>query len=341
MPTSKAPKIRIVILLCMIALVYAFVRYEIHNSYVNGLMQSGPIHASFESEVFGPQESKRQHQFWALWAQRQQRDIGPELVPFVNDSYGGIQWNAARAFALLEDPSGEKPLVDLLKTKPEHFDERLRIAQYFALGRIRSRHQKGKAKLQTILKELNLSWADVVQMSKKLNTDWGVYKFRSSAGYQVLVYVAEVLYDMRRRGDNVDNLVAEVTLNRQQKIMLKGATLPIEKETDLIFDWAFLNTAIDSNDEYLYNNHFPLLAPKATNHLLAKMNDVLRHPEKCPDVEAAIHQEALFKMALATNDKRFIPVFREFEKGKLMGPIAGRYRMYLENQLKYGLLKPL
>lgn len=303
---------------------------------------------SSDSGVYGAGEA-RLKRFWALWRQRDQYDIGPELAPLVNDKFADIRWNALRAFALLEHPAGEKPIRELIRNterdkrpQSEWLRKKLSTIGRYALGRIRSRDLKGQAKINTVLQSVGISWDEAVAISQKVNDKFDRDK-KSTTGYQIIWNLVEVLHDMAIKGESIKPLTNQLTLIYEQKLILEGAEVSASHEADLLLDYAFHLHAVPADAERLFTQHFPLIGKEANDKLFVTMQDVLAHPERYPDTSHASRRRALMMAAGATGETRFLPLMKDFEKSPngSIKYVAIQQRSLFEQRLKRGIADPL
>jgi hypothetical protein len=308
------------------------------------LQQSATAH--FEMMEVTEEDTKRLAKFWTLWQERDQRDIGPELAPLLTDDYLKVRHNALRACMLLESAACEMPLKKIIARPPaiRGFSTYGAPIEYkLALGRVQSRNKKGKARIDAFLHATGLTWPSAVAISKKVNSQGGYLYHRGSDGEKVTLRLLELMHDMQRKGDNLESLWSQLTLKPPQKVMLEGSLLSVEEEADLIINHALSIPAITGENHILLAEVFPRLGPKATDRLLAKLQDIADHPEKYPDNKYGTHRGALMLAAVPTYDKRFIPVFKQIEKdSKSVAAFEARSeRARLQDALKKGWYQDL
>lgn len=179
---------------------------------------------------------KANAQLQSLWQQRGRKNIVRSILPFANDSTSDVQYNALKMLGRLEDPIA-LPTLQKLAKRPMHTppldaepSEGLRDtypALPLAIGRIKSRNLSGKRKIEVAIGELGLDFPALVRLSKRINRDQYA-DFR--VGNTVILEVADILYQQKKRGVNVDALARSLTLRPAQRFLLSVAALPVKEQ---------------------------------------------------------------------------------------------------------------
>lgn len=262
----------------------------------------------------------RAQRFGQLWLSRRKRKIAPQLIQMLADEPNlGLRRALVVALGRLEDPQAEKPLRLLLKNAQSHpAARRDQVEPYqirLALGRIKSRQLKGTAKLNAIAREVGKTWPslqqDAQRLRVKLRDRIGVYEAQESDDRFIIEEFYDVLYRMGKRGENIRALGAyNVVLWPQQKPLLSASALSDKQESRF-----WIKRATPPSSVGLYPSHLLELGPQVPNELLQAMKVALVTAQRNPSSVAGnkiVGLRSLFIAAVATGDKRFIPILRSF-----------------------------
>lgn len=288
---------------------------------------------------------KQLSQAWALWQQRDQRDISNELLPFLNKPDYEVRLFAVRALSKLEHPAAQTPIENLrikqqqeirnwnsapATRRPAVSPQIPQLTLKLALARIRSRNLKGQAKVEAISREIGIPWPKLVEGSRMIN---GKHRFYTAGvGSQVIWEIVDVLYTMKRRSEDIDGVATDLVLNPTQEIRLKGAALPEKEEAELLLDYVMPLRALTPETmpipEYLY-----VLGQPAVEPVLARLQDMKDHPQSYNNTQGYSH---LFRAAARLADARALPLLQHFEKSKTgwVGYYANQSLYFLRQNLK-------
>lgn len=282
--------------------------------------------------------SQRGRRFGNLYLTRHESDVVSDLIPFLQDTDENRRDHAAQILGELENARAEAPLQAKLQGA-ETYNERLRkqpkkmmdeesqeeenliapLTLKLALGRIRSRNVKGKAKLNKVAQSVDLTYDEVVQLAQMFGA-----QIRSedapvrqaavrSSGYRILTEFIDLLHTMGRRGEDIQALGASgLAVVPGFEMRLRGATMSLEEEIEMILDHATSPGGGTFPEYYLLS-----LGPRATEMLIDRLEDIARQPDKYKlGASQAIGNGYvnLFRAAAMTGDPRVIPLLRQFQK---------------------------
>ena len=284
-------------------------------------------------------------QFTRLWKQRKTRNIAPELVALLEDPVFSSRDQVANALGILESPEGEAPLlVEMDKWKkyekqsreyekafassvasnsvpPARVEEPNAASRFtikLALGRIRSRNLKGRAKLNCIAKEFDLDYEGVVKVTEKVGQQIHSespnerHDAIRSENYKIVLAFMDTLYSMGKHGENLNALDADrMTIGPNFQLRLKGAVLSSHEEAKMWLDHATNSKMGIFRPSYLLD-----IGPVAVELLFERLNDISAHPAKygiSKDDAPLIGLDSLFKAAAQSGDGRAIAVLEKFQ----------------------------
>ena len=263
----------------------------------------------------------RAQRFAELWVARRTREVAPQLVKMLKEE-PTVELRRALVTGLgrLEDPQAEKPLQLLLKQRLKDTTSRRDQIEPFriqlAIGRIRARNLKGKARLDIIARAVGKNWASLQQDAKRLRLRLqdrlGIYEAQKSDDRFIIEEFYDVLYRMGKRGENIRGLGAyNLILWPQQKPLLSASALSDKEESRF-----WIQRALPPSSLGLYPSHLLDLGPQVKDELLQAMKTALatvkRDPTTAKD-KNIVGLRSLFIAAVATGDKRFIPLLRAFD----------------------------
>lgn len=289
------------------------------------------------------------YRFQSLRLASSQRDIANEVITHLHDPDApALRLRAVKLLGRLETPKAEAPLEALdalskedeaeLRKHPNTSKEWQSLpfgthhTLHLALGRIRARNLRGRAKVEAVAKEVGLSWGEVVRLSYKVNDPVEGRYASSTPGYEIVDEIVDVLYTMGKRGENIGSFANTLTLREAQKIKLQGASLQLEQEVKLILDYLSLIDIERSGDADL-GEHLVDLGPQAAELLLQRLGNMKKYPRQYPQHLGHIF---LFRAAANFGDHRFLPLLRYFENSDnlVLRGDAVRTRERLEKQLE-------
>lgn len=301
-------------------------------------------HARRESLPYNtPQEQTayrgRTRKFARLWLGRNQRNVTPDLLQMLK-AEPSSQLRAAIVVALgrIENPQALQPLQSLLVnaqaqqrvSSPNNIILRDDIPVFrirLALGRIKSRGLKGTAKLNTVAREVGKSWPslkqDAQRMRVKLQSRMGIYEVQKSEDRAIVEEFYDVLYRMGKRGENIRALGAfELILWKNdttnvgngirsaEQAKLFASSLSNRKEIDFWF-----KRSLPPSTAWLSAGHVLSLGPQVPDVLMTHLKLALRQIKAKPSlVEGTGAYRGLFNVAVATGERRFLPILRDFQK---------------------------
>jgi len=272
--------------------------------------------------------ARNQH-FVKLWLVRHERDVTDEIIPFLKEPDPNLRERAVRALGRLESAEAEAPLQAILqrqqeaRQKRENLKREERIPELplkLALGRIRARDLKGKAKLDEVAKNVDLaSYDQVLQLAQRFGVQIRDKDANTrqeailSSAMQILLEYIDLLHMMGRQGENIQALGSDrLAVVPGFQMRLKGATMPVEQEIKMILDHATSPQGGIFPESYLLG-----LGPRAIEMLIQRLQDIQRNPEKYNlGAPQAIGRgyDHLFLGAAMTGDPRVIPLLKQFEK---------------------------
>ena len=312
---------------------------------------------------------KRRRHFDRLWAARLQRNMAADLLPFLQGPDVDLRQRAVQGLGRLESSQAEAPLSRLLQEREKLSDEQLQMLKdrqkplkdakdgerylsdqkrfedngkrlrqsglpplvlQLALGRIRSRDFKGQEKVGAFAKSIGLSWDEVIQLSEKVNNPRD-RAGEETPGYQIMEEVVDLLYTMRKRGEDISALQRPLTLNPVQELKLQAASLPVEQEIKLILDYLAQRPAVTS-DELNLTGYLVALGVPAKEQVLQRLKDMKRQPERY--LRGNHGYSIVFDTAAEMGDRRALPLLKHFERDtdRWVSSNAEQARQRLEGQ---------
>jgi hypothetical protein len=281
------------------------------------LMQSAGEHLSvgFRSGEEQAAFERRRLAFESMWKARDERDVAAELLPFLSDPSENLRVRAVRALGHLESAQAEAPLQALLdksgKARGPQYEAVRGVASVtlrLALGRIRSREQKGEPRIAALAKSVGLTPAELVGLSQRINSRQGRYDAGSAAD-QIVEEIVDALYAMIKRGDNVSGVVKRLTLNPAQRVKLETAALPPEQEVEMLLDY-LEQREIVTGDEMELGKHLSGMGPQAANQVLARLEQMQQQPKQIKGRGYSVLFDAVAEM----KGPEALPLLRRFEQ---------------------------
>jgi uncharacterized protein YigA (DUF484 family) len=282
---------------------------------------------------------QRYRQFCNLWLARHQRDITAELLPFL-DEPGPVtlRERAARALGRLENPVVEATLAARLQQMQQNA-EAVRHKQIpvhtlqLALGRLRSRHQRGAARVEAVARSVGLSIADLSLLSQRVNDPRARDHAAGSPGGEIIKEVVDLLYAMGKRGENIQPFAARLVLTPAQQVKLRAAMLPLDQEITVILDYGAQLSVVRGEDEELAEHHLVGLGPRATEHIIQRLRAFTSQRHQYGERGYV----TLFRAANLTGDRRAIPLLKQLEEDPdaELRYFAQQARQALERQSSY------
>lgn len=315
------------------------------------------LHGNIPSGLTAEGE-KQLSQAWVLWQHRGKRDISNELLPLLDKPDFQIREFAVRALSKLESPAAERPIANLRVKQQQELQAYLNARRLYesrrnsnnpimrwpvesrqiseltlrmALARIHSRNLKGQAKVEAISKEIGIPWPKLVEGSHTINGKYRFYAY-GSVGSQVIREIVDVLYTMKRRGEDINGVASDLILNPTQKIRLKGAALPEKEEAELLLDYVMPMRSITA-ETMPVSDYLCMLGQPAVEPVLSRLQDMKDHPQTYENTHG---YGLLFLAADSLADPRVLPLLRHFENSKTnrVGHYARQSRIPLEQNLK-------
>ena len=302
--------------LLMVAL--SIVAAEIHPVEAQGTMP--PYQTMAEKAAWG----SRNRKFAQLYLSRFQKNVTKELLDFALgniDRNADLRTRAIIALGRIEDPQAEEPLQKLLLQLEEEQNappqDQVPIYRIkLALGRIRSQNLIGQARLESIAKSIDLSWAQVQGFGDQLKDATTDYKtrdlVRGSYQLEVVKEFIDVVRSMQRDGDKVDDLgvahliyspLVEPSVSASRLSRIQEAEFWLTRSsapTDYVFDPALLAG--------LGNEIKPILL----KHLYAELEKLKNKPQLFQSEVGKIALDRAFRAASATGDLQFASVIAQF-----------------------------
>ena len=307
-------------------------KWNYGSADMNSLLQgSAPIDSKSASRYHNEAERQewleRNWRFAHLWMARREKDVVPEITPFLEDSDEDLREHAARALGRLEDARAEAPLqhkleqVQKVKSSADYsaadYEDKRMIPEQtlrLALGRIKARDLEGKAKLNKVAESVDLTYNGVVYLAQKINAQ---YKSENPSerrqagegrGTAIVLEIVDVLYTMGKKGENIaDFEPMRLAFGPAIAMKLKAATLPLDQEIQLILDYTAQPTGGAFDPAYLVD-----LGPRATEMIIQRLEDMHRNPQRYNlSSRAAVGPTYLFKAAGMTADPRVVPLLQQ------------------------------
>lgn len=284
--------------------------------------------------------------FCGLWTRRHEREVGAEMLPYLNDKVYGMRWRTIQALGRLEYVGAEASLQTLNKSNPaakpvsdEAGIPALVGGKFYpvlplAIGRIQAHDLKGKARVEKVCQSVGLSFAQVALLSQKLRKT-GKRNVSGTPGEQVVKEIVDLLYTMRREGQEIDSFAGQMYLLPAQKVLLQGASLSIDEEIRLILDHASCIEFTSNSKRTLIVDHLLGLSPRAADAVFQKLSDTTKNRKNY----SAACCSLLCQAAAAMNDPRAIPLLKELESDA--NPDVRLAAMRARNNLQYNPIFPL
>lgn len=271
MNTRKLKLIAASAVACTVGVAYLVnaggVRYG--NADMNRLLRASP-HFKQPSSYRTVEERQAwlEHnwRFANLWLARNEQDIVPEIIPFLDDPDKDLRERAAKALGRLEDVRAEEPLQQKLEQgqKTHAAPDSIGAADIpsqtlkLALGRIRARDLEGKAKLNKVAESVDLTYQGVGLLAQQLGAKYHSQDpserraASGSAAKGIVLEIVDVLYAMGKNGENIAGLKDDnLAFGPAIAMKLKAATLPLDQEIQLILDYSAKPKGGAFNESYL------------------------------------------------------------------------------------------
>lgn len=295
------------------------------NADMNKLLQALPDYkhrTRHRNEAEERAWLERNWRFANLWLARKEKDIVPEIIPFLDDPDEDLRERAAKALGRLGDVRAEAPLQQKLEQvqqiQSSTNDEAGRMVPEqtlrLALGRIRARDLKGQAKLDKVAESVDLTYAGVARLAQLIQAQ---YKSENpderrqageGQGAAVVLEFVDLLYAMGKNGENIENFEpTRLAFGPALAMKLKAATLPLEQEIQLILDYTAQPKGGAFDPSYLVG-----LGPRATEMIVQRLADMHRTPQQYNlNTRGAVGPTYLFDAAAMTGDPRVIPLLQQ------------------------------
>ena len=282
---------------------------------------------------------QRRRRFLDLYIARHERDVVPELIPFLEDEDEHMRNQAAQILGELEDARAEASLQAKLR-QVETYNARLKKSieknpnddnpllhekligtrtLKLALGRIRSRDLHGLAKLNKVAQSIDLTYDEVIQLTQRLEALYTSQvpaerrQAAQSPAKEVALEFVNLLHDMGRRGEDIQNLKADkMAFGPLIEMRLRGATMPLDEEIKMVLDHATSPQGGVFDPLYLLG-----LGPRAVEMLVQRLKDIAHDPAKYHLGEPQALNNGyvqLFRAAALTGDPRVIPLLEQLTK---------------------------
>ena len=302
-----------------------------------GKKEGSPFLAPEELSAY----NQRAQRFAKLWLQRKSKTVTPELLEMMqNEPIAAVRQAMIVALGRLENPQALPALQQLsqrLQQLPMGNDgysqseaARDRIALYsvqLALGRIGARNLRGEDKLNSIASKIGTTWPQLKQDAARLRalskTRLGIYDVIESKDRFILEEFYDVLYRMGKQGEDLSRLGAsEIAiwenpkqsvgqgLRAQEQLKLEAASLSDAAEIEF-----WLNTTRPPSKAHLAPGHLLDLGPQVPVLLEKHLKSLLAEAKTQPQIMSKTSTYTRwFRAAAATGDRRFAPIFLEFQK---------------------------
>lgn len=270
---------------------------------------------------------QRSRRVSVLWRSRKQRKVVQPLIAMLQaERTPHLREEIVAILGRLEDPQATPSLNALLvkirqsnprglRPAPTHRDAIPAFRVQLALGRIRARNLRGKQKLNTIAQSVGSTWPGIKQMAARLRNQLSSPKTRYEAvrsdEYYILQEFYDVLYRMGKRNENIRQLGAySLEVWPQREPLLVTAMMSNNEEIDF-----WLRRALPPSKFAFRPAHLLDLGPTVPGELMKYLRICLAKANAKPEImRNTSAYSSMFKAAVATGDKRFLPILREFTK---------------------------
>jgi hypothetical protein len=239
------------------------------------------------------------------WLARRSEPAAPKIVPMLKSSIPGLRVAAVRALGRLDSEKYLPQLEHVVCAQDEQDSTNSKVPfpyAQLAIGRIQARALRGRSKAERMLKEANLDWREVAELSRKFGgppTRGEGYLSEDTPSVIIMDELVDLLYESKRNGESIQDMAKELTLTGAQKVKLEIAGLPPAEATSKILtyivsiksekpgDLALANLAVDiSKQEFTRQCNELLLKiyknPKAFKERIGKAM-VVRASAYCGD----------------------------------------------------------
>ena len=254
---------------------------------------------------------QRARKLYRLWRARGTRDVSAEVAPFLHDGDDSIRRSAVRILARLEIPQAEHILAEFARQNKQSRAVPDLTVQ-LALARLSSRQLRGQARLDAVAKSVDLSWNEVVRLSRKVN----VYPRSRAAGTPADEIVSEflnLLSVMGRHGEQIAPFSKQLTLTPAQTVQLQSASLPDAQATQTIVNYLSRLTVVTGDDSRLGENYLINLGPSAELALIQRLKLASAQPRKSTQNEGLV---TLLRSVVFIENPRVIPTLKLFTQDK-------------------------
>lgn len=216
-----------------------------------------------------------------LWRQRGSASIVEEVLPLARHPLHSVRLPAVKLLGRLENPAALAVLQALNKSTPSTSDwlfepevRSLFPALPIAIGRIKARDLKGQEKVEAVLKEVGLTFPQLVALSARIAKDpYGSQKL----GSRLVAEIFDVLYYQRKNGEDISSLAAQLSFDPGQKMLLQ-APQDTEAEARVILD--YLASSSGHGDEYLLIDYLIDMKPEAVKVAIDFAEEIDSHRQK-------------------------------------------------------------
>lgn len=254
---------------------------------------------------------KRHQSLSIAWATRHEKDVLPCVLPLLNESDAWLRLRAVRILGRLESNRALSALKNMERQvsaarSGTEYDQRQAVPLpilRLAIGRIETKSLRGQARLDELAKCLGLKWADVKVLSEGINK-----KIGSSGGTRGMVWreILDVIYQMGKGGQDIKAFRNQLVLVPPEKVYLDCAT-PGTEEPTVILSYFTSVKAVKYDSDYMLMDHYCSLGAKSRTALLAKLNEVVRRPQK---YRSGRSYYCFFSMAARLGDRQTLPALQ-------------------------------
>ncbi len=265
----------------------------------------------------------QQRRFARAWVTRREKSSQKELLDYLDDSDGYFREKAVRALGRLELAEAESPLRALaakthdIKTAEEW--ESIKavplVPLNLAIARIQSKNLNGQKKLDALAQSVGIEWKDIVRLSQRFYTP--IIPGRepprprpTKAERQLMLEVVDVLYTMKKKGEDISPWEKQLTLPPAYKVILESADLSPEKEVTFILDYFASLKVLKGDSDGLLSHLVGVKDAKKT------IFSYLPMAELNPKIDPPTGYEMLFYAAASFGDQTAIPLIARFESSE-------------------------
>lgn len=322
-----------IVVLCVLGVAGKAAQHELYVRQLTSHSTNARRGESFATQAEYETAQQKWMQQRQLWAQRNQRNIAPQMLVFLRDQR--LRYQTIKALGWLEFPVALKPLQKLQRDiEAGRIDEKKIIVQ-LAIARIQSHNFKGRKKLDSVAKSVGLSWQDIVRLSYTVyapKTPNERYAVQGSDAMDIVREFCNLLYDMGRKGENVQQWGDQLTLHPALRVYLKGANTSRSQSVKMILDYVTTLESVTVEDQQVAQIHLLSLGEPAYLQIATKLRDILLHPEKyrtrywrktpqkiTPQtkfltIDTGIKITMVIDAAGLSGQRRFLPLLKQFEK---------------------------